>query len=125
MENKKIILVVEDDLALQEAFKLKLGKDENIEVRTAISGEEALAIMQKEIPDLVTLDILLPKINGIDVLLTMRSDARLKHVPVIVVSVSGGSNIIKKAFDLGVKDFLIKSDYGINEMITKIKGFLS
>lgn len=125
MENQKIILVVEDDLALQEAFKLKLERDANIRLLTATSGEEALTIMEKELPNLVTLDILLPKMNGIELLRIMRADPKLKNVPVVAISVSGNNKIIKEARDLGIIDFLVKSDYKIDELIKKIKGYLS
>lgn len=124
MENQKTVLVVEDDIALQEAFKLKLEKDESIRVLTAMTGEEALAMLEKESPDLVTLDILLPKINGIEVLRAMRADPRLKDVSVLVISVSGGNEIMKEALELGIVDFLIKSDYKIDDLIKKIKGFI-
>lgn len=125
MENKKTILVVEDDLALQEAFKLKLGRDESMRVRIVTSGEEALAVLEKELPDLVALDILLPKMNGIEVLRAMRGNQRLKNVPVVAISVSGGNKIIKEAYELGIIDFLVKSDYKIDELIKKIKGYMS
>lgn len=125
MEHQKIVLVVEDDIALQEALKLKLGKENGIHVVTASTGEEALAILQKETPDLVTLDILLPGMNGLSVLHAMREDPRLKNVRVIIVSVSGDSKKMKEAFGLNVIAYLIKSEYKIDDLVKKIKELLS
>lgn len=125
MENQKTILVVEDDLALQEAFKLKLGRDESMRVLIAMSGEEALAVLEKELPDLVTLDILLPKMNGIEVLRAIRGNPQLKNLPIVAISVSGNNKIIKEVRKLGVIDFLVKSDYKIDDLIKKIKGYMS
>jgi len=119
----KSILVVEDEQALQEALKLKL-EQEGIEVLTASSGEEALEILKKRRPTLVSLDILLPKKNGLEVLRTIREDPALHDLPVVVLSVSGGQEKIKQAFALNVIDYLVKSDYKIENIVKKIKEIL-
>lgn len=124
MKNQKIILVVEDDLALLEAFKLKLGREENMRIISATSGEEALAVLENQTPDLIALDILLPKMNGIQMLRVIRKDPRLKSIPVVVISVSGNNKIIKEARALGILDFLVKSDYRIDELVKKIKEYM-
>ncbi|MFZ5364307.1 MAG: response regulator [Patescibacteria group bacterium] len=120
---KKSILIVEDEQALQEALKLKLEK-EGIEVLTANTGEEALSVLKKRRPTLVSLDILLPGMNGLEVLQKIRADSDLHALPVIVVSVSGGQEKIKRAFNLNVIDYLIKSEYKIENIVKKIKEIL-
>lgn len=124
MEKEKTVLVVEDDIALQEALKLKLKK-EGIRVLTANSGEAALAVLRQEMPDLITLDILLPQMNGIEFLRQIRADKSLKDMPVVVVSVSGGTEKMREAFGLNIVDYLVKSAYKIDDLVGKIKGFLN
>ena len=126
MENnqpKKIILIVEDEQALQEALKLKLEK-EGVEVLTASTGEEALEVLKKKRPTLVSLDILLPKMNGLELLEKIRKDADLHDLPVVVVSVSGGQEKIRQAFSLGIVDYLVKSEYKIESIVQKMMNIL-
>lgn len=120
MESKKMILVVEDEQALQEALELKLKKA-GFEVLTANSGEEALEVLKNKKPDLISLDILLPHMNGLEVLQKIRNDKELQDLRVAVVSVSGSQEKIKKTFGLNVVDYLIKSEYTIDEIVGKLK----
>lgn len=123
MEQKKIILLVEDELALQEAARLKLEKA-GVEVIPAGSGEEALQILQTTRPSLLWLDLLLPGMNGLEVLRKVRLDARLKDLPAIIVSVSGGEGKIKQAFSMNVVDYIVKSEYTIDSIVAKVKSIL-
>jgi two-component system, OmpR family, alkaline phosphatase synthesis response regulator PhoP len=123
-EKNKSILIVEDEQALQEALKLRLKK-EGIETLIAGTGEDALDILKKHKPSLVSLDILLPKMNGLEVLKNIREDKDTKDLPVVIVSVSGGQEKIKRAFGLNVIDYLVKSEYTIDDIIKKLKNILS
>lgn len=123
MAIKKTILVVEDDLALQEAVKLKLEKD-GINVWVAVTGEEALSILKDKKPDLVWLDILLPKINGLEFLEIIRKDSDLKDLPVVVVSVSGGMEKVNQARSLGILDYIVKSEEPLDAIIKRVEAFL-
>ncbi len=123
MAIKKTILVVEDDLALQEAIKLKLEKD-GINVWTAVTGEEALSILKDKKPNLVWLDILLPKINGLEFLEIIRKDSDLKDLPVVVVSVSGGMEKVNQARSLGILDYIVKSEGSLDIIIKRVEAFL-
>ncbi|MEK7149763.1 MAG: response regulator [Patescibacteria group bacterium] len=123
MAIKKTILVVEDDLALQEAIKLKLEKD-GINVWTAVTGEEALSILKDKKPNLVWLDILLPKINGLEFLEIIRKDSDLKDLPVVVVSVSGGMEKVIQARSLGILDYIVKSEGSLDIIIKRVEAFL-
>lgn len=121
---KKTVLVVEDEPALQEAVKIKLEK-EGVNVLTADTGEDALIVLEANRPDLVWLDILLPGINGIEVLEKIRENPKLKNLPAVIVSVSGGQEKIKRAFSLGVVDYLVKSEYTIDVIVGKVKNLLN
>jgi CheY-like chemotaxis protein len=122
-ERKKIILVVEDEQALQDALKLKFEK-KGLEVLTASSGEEALEILKEKRPILISLDILLPKMNGLEVLKKIRENKEWRDLPVVVASVSGGQEKIRQAFSLGVVDYLVKSEYKIESIVKKITDIL-
>ncbi|MEN9558705.1 MAG: hypothetical protein RL141_1074 [Candidatus Parcubacteria bacterium] len=121
---QKTILVVEDDQALQEALKLKLVQA-GFAVTTAGSGEEALEAVKKQRPTLISLDILLPRMNGLEFLQIIRKDPALSDVPVVVLSVSAGMEKIKQAFGLNVTDYLIKSEYGIEELVKRLTEMAS
>lgn len=123
-DKKKTVLLIEDESALREAVKMKLEK-KGIEVLVAETGEKGLSILQEKKPDLVWLDILLPGINGLEVLKRIREDEKTKNLPVIVVSVSGGQEKIKQAFVLNVIDYLVKSEYKIDDIIKKVIDILA
>lgn len=122
-KNKKSILIVEDEESLLEALKLKLEKA-GVDVLTAGTGEEALAILKNRRPALISLDIILPKMNGIEVLQNIRRDEKIKDLPVVIVSVSGGIEKVKRAFGLNVIDYLVKSEYTIDNIVKKLKSIL-
>lgn len=120
---KKLILVVEDELNLLEAIKRKLEK-ENVNVLTAETGEEALAALEKQKPDLVWLDILLPGINGLEVLRNIRNNPSLTNLKVVVVSVSAGNDKIKEARALNVSEYIIKSENTLDSIVKRVLSYL-
>ena len=119
----KSILLIEDEPALHEAIKLKLEKA-GIKVYSFFTAEEAVPFLKKEKPDLVWLDILLPGMNGLEFLKQIREDFSLINLPVIIVSVSHSSEKIKKAFELNVLDFIVKSDNSLDDIIKKVERLL-
>ena len=120
---RRIILVVEDDEALREAAREKLAS-RGLEVWTVTPGEEALQRLEQRQPHLVWLDILMPGIDGLTTLQRIREKAELKHLPVVIVSVSGGQEKIRRALDLGALEYLTKSDYSIDDLATKMEALL-
>lgn len=120
---QKKILVVEDDLALQEAIVLKLTSDK-YSVKAFSNGKEALESLKDDVPDLVWLDMLLPGIDGLEVLKSIREKMHLRDLLVVIVSVSAGPEKIKRAFELGVCDYIVKSDYNLKEIIRKVEAHL-
>jgi CheY-like chemotaxis protein len=121
---KKKVLLVEDEPALQEAIKIKMEK-EGVQVFAFDTGEKGLDFLKEQKPDLVWLDILLPGINGLEVLRQIRDDEKTKDLAVVIVSVSAGQEKIKKAFSLNVVDYIVKSEYTIDSIIKKVKGIIN
>jgi len=115
----KKILILEDEIILSELLKKKLT-GEGYTVTTAIDGAEGLKKMKEDIPDLVLLDIVMPNINGIEVLELMRQSDELKTIPVIIISNSGQPVEIDKAQRLGASDWLIKTEFDPQTVVEKV-----
>ena len=115
------ILLVEDDLTLLEMYQTKFDM-EGHEVRTAVNGEECLQILDDFRPDLILLDILMPKVNGFHVLKEIKKHPELRQIPVILLTNLGEAEVdmneeLAKA--LGVNDYLIKSRHTPDEVVAK------
>ena len=117
---KRKVLVVEDDKFLQRIIVMKLSGDDFGAVG-ASDGEEALRLMLADKPDLVILDLILPRMNGFEVLSEMRTNQRLKDVPVIVLSNLGQDEDISRVKQMGAIDYMTKSNVSIHEVVQKIK----
>ncbi len=121
--NMQKILIIEDDKFLRELIAQKLTK-ESYEVFEAIDGEEGIKKIKTEKPDLVLLDLILPGIDGFEVLSQMKKDPSLSQLPVIILSNLGQKEDIEKGINLGANDYLIKAHFTPNEIIEKIKTVL-
>lgn len=117
------ILLIEDDKFLRELIIQKLGK-EGYDVTEAPEGEAGLLKMKKEKPDLVLLDLILPGIDGFEVLSRMKKDPNLAGIPVIILSNLGQRDDVQKGIDLGAEDYLIKAHFTPGEIIDRIKATL-
>jgi len=113
------ILLIEDEEIMIELLERKLAQ-EGYEVSIARDGEEGLRLMREVWPDLVLLDIILPKMGGFDVLKEMNKNPSLKKIPVIIISNSGQPVELNKALRLGVKDWLIKTEFEPQILIAKV-----
>ena len=120
----KKILIVEDDSFLQGLAAGKLSK-EGFQVLTASNGEDAVKIADSEHPDFILLDLVLPTMDGFSVLEKIRSNASLAKTPVIVFSNLSEDADIAKARELGATDFMIKSNFTLDELALKIKTILA
>lgn len=118
------ILIVEDDKFLKTLLEKNLQK-ENFEIITAEDGELALEKIINEKPDLILLDIILPKRSGFSVLEEINKDENLKKIPVIIISNLGQQEDIEKGKKLGAKEFLIKASLSLEELVKKVKEFSS
>lgn len=120
---KKIVFIVEDDLFLVKVYRVKF-QQEGIEVWEAQDGKEALKFLEKDPPSLVLLDLMLPGLSGFEVLAEIRKNERWKDVPVIVLSNLGQSQDIERCKALGIKEYIVKADTRINDMVEKVKQYL-
>lgn len=121
--NKKI-LIVEDEEILRSLLSDKL-REEGFEVIEAIDGETGLEKIKKEKPDLVLLDLVLPGIDGYEVLRRAKEDSETAKVPIMVLSNLGQQEEIKKALDLGARSYLIKSNFSLEEISQKINEIIN
>lgn len=120
---KTKILVVEDETFLVKIYSVKLKK-EGYDVTLATDGEEAVKVAAEVKPDLILLDLILPKLNGFEALEEIRKNASLKKTPVIVLSNLGQEEDIKRAEALGATDYLVKANFSIQDVVQKIKSVL-
>ena len=125
MEKKdKVILIVEDDEILLRALYMQF-KGAGYTLASAEDGEVAMEIAQRIHPDLILLDLLLPKKDGFEVLHDLKSDPKLKNIPVIVLSNLGSQDDIEKTQKLGAVDYFVKADTDLVELETKIVKYLT
>lgn len=119
------VLLVEDDAFLSSLLKNRLQK-ENLEVSYAADGDEALNFLQTNNPDLILLDIILPKKSGFEVMEEIRNNPQIqgKEIPIIIISNLGQPEDIVRGQDLGAIEYFIKAKTSIDELVAKIKGFL-
>lgn len=118
MSNK--ILVVEDDKFLRELISQKLAR-EGYTVIEAVDGEKGIESIKENVPDMVLLDLILPGIDGFEVLAKMKSDPNLANIPVIILSNLGQQDDIEKGMEMGANDYLIKAHFTPGEIIEKIQ----
>ena len=123
-DGKVKILIVEDDLFIRELYERQLSL-EGYEVSTAEDGEIGLNRITESIPDLLLLDIMLPKVSGLDLLRTIKAKEETKNIPVILLTNLGQDSVIKEGFNLGADGYLIKSAYTPDQIIEEVKKFLS
>lgn len=117
------ILIVEDEDILARVLQEKF-EEEKFEVSVAGDGEIAMPMAKKFKPDIILLDIILPKVDGLDVLFSLKNDEDLKSVPVIMLSNLNEDEKIKQALKLGAVDYLVKTQHPVNEVIDKVNEYL-
>lgn len=121
--NKKKIMVVEDDSFVMDIYKTKLTQ-EGFDVIEAINGAEALKKLKETKPDLVLLDIVMPYMDGLEVLKNMKNDEMAKDIPVILLTNLSQKEEVKNGMSLGASDYLIKSHFTPSEVLAKVKTYL-
>jgi DNA-binding response OmpR family regulator len=119
----KTILVVEDEPDLGQILQDELIKAK-FKVLLAKDGVEGLSLALKHKPDLIVVDILMPKMDGITMVKTLHNDAVGKDIPIMVLSNLSDPDIISKALDNKVYDYIVKSDWELDEVIKKIQAKL-
>jgi len=116
----KKVLIIEDEDIIIDLLEKKLIQ-EGYEVSTAHNGEEGLKMVKQIKPDIVLLDIVMPKKSGYEVMEEMNKDPELKKIPIIIISNSGQPVELDKAKELGARDWLIKTEFDPNEVAEKVK----
>lgn len=106
-ENKKTILVIDDSTTNVVLLQAVLN-NKGYEIHTAMNVKEAYSVMQKKLPQLILLDLLMPRINGFEFLQELKNDNSKKHIPVIVISALTENENIEKAYELGAVEFVKK-----------------
>ena len=120
----KKILIVEDNKGLAKVLSNSLHS-ENVSILEAGNGEDGLALALKEHPDLILLDVVMPKMDGITMLQKMREDEWGKNASVIILSNLSDQNRVADAMTEGVFDYLIKDDWSLDDLITRVKTKLN
>lgn len=118
------ILLVEDDDLLVRLYQRKFALD-GYDVRVARDGEEALVAVGKEPPDLILLDIMMPNMDGIDVLKRLKSHAETRPIPIVMLTNLSAEADVEKALELGAAAYLVKSDVLPNVVVAKVKEVLA
>jgi CheY-like chemotaxis protein len=119
----KKILFIEDESALQKTLSDYLKK-EGYEVVSALDGETGLKLAKNQKPDLILLDLILPKMDGFEVLEKLTQDPETKDIPVIILTNLERMEDIERALELGAKTYLVKANYTLQEVTEKVKKAL-
>lgn len=118
----KTILFIEDEAALQKTFKEALQND--YKIVSALDGEIGSKLAKTKHPDLILLDLILPRMNGFEVLEKLKKDKETKDIPIVVLTNLEKVEDVDKAIELGATTYLVKANYSLDEMIAKIKQAL-
>jgi DNA-binding response OmpR family regulator len=121
---KLTILMIEDDSSFRQIY-LDMFKAEGYNVLIAENGEIGLDLAKAKKPDLIILDLVLPGLQGFEVLKRIRSDAETKNISVLISTVLGTSLDIRKGFELGATDYMVKGFFGPREVLLKIRSLLT
>lgn len=121
--HKPLVLIVEDEQFLCELMVKKI-KESGCEVEGIFDGEAALKFLENKIPDLILLDILLPGIDGFEVLRRIKRDERFQRIPVVMISNLGEAKDINMALKEGASEYLIKAEVSPNEIVTTVLKYV-
>ncbi|MBW6440976.1 response regulator [Patescibacteria group bacterium] len=124
-ENKKVkVLIIEDDIYISDMYIIKL-EAANFEVTAAADGIEGIRKLEKNIPDIILLDVVMPKIDGFSVLKMIKKDNNLNKIPVILLTNLSQKENIERGFELGATSYIIKAHFTPSEVVKKIQEALS
>ena len=123
-KKKNIVLVVEDDRAIARAIEFRL-KQEGYQVDIARDGEEALTMVHENHPDLILLDLILPKVNGFEVLKKIKEDETTRSIDVIIFSNLSQKEDMAQAQAYGAIQFLVKSDLSTSELAAIVNKYFT
>jgi len=119
----KTVLVVEDDNFLIKAYEAHLAKA-GFHVRTALDGVEAVESLKKVMPDIILLDLVMPRMDGFDVLEEMQKKSEWKKIPIVVLSNLGQESDRDRSLKLGAVEYIVKSDFSLQQTVDLISKHL-
>ncbi|MEK7610955.1 MAG: response regulator [Patescibacteria group bacterium] len=122
-DTKKRLLIIEDDQDLRELY-VEVLRDEGFEVAEAADGQVGLEKAKAGNYDLLLLDIMLPKIDGLQILKAVKESSDLSKIPVVMLTNLGRESIIKEGFTLGADGYIIKSEYTPDQVVAEVRKFL-
>lgn len=122
MDARRKIIVIEDDRDIVKLVKYNLEKA-GMQVLEAYSGQEGLDLARNESADLIILDLMLPQIDGYEVLKNLREDINISDIPVIILSAKVSAGAVIKGFQMGASDYIPKP-FSIDELVSKVSGLL-
>jgi DNA-binding response OmpR family regulator len=118
----KKVLIIEDEKAL--ALNLELGLDRQYEIHLANSGKEGIAIAKEKKPDLILLDVMLPDLQGPDILVELKKEKKTANIPVIVLTNLDDPQTVSRILAAGGKEYLVKTDWSIDQIANKVRETL-
>ena len=122
-ERQKKMLIVEDEKSIRESLQ-EAFEDGNFEVLTEEDGESVMDVVKEEEPDIILLDIILPKKDGFEVLSELKGEVGTKNIPVILSTNLSDPSDIQKALDLGATTYLVKSNYSLDDIVKKVGSLI-
>lgn len=121
---KESILIIEDDKFFRDLVSKKLEKN-GFEMFLAVDSKEALTVLEKKKPSLIISDLILPGLDGFELISIIKKDEKTKDIPLIVLSNLGQKEEVERAISLGALDFMVKVNFTPDEIVDKIKNVLS
>lgn len=125
MEQKKVILLVEDDSFLSDMYTTKFTES-GYDIKPAMDGQQGLDMLTGGLrPDIVLLDIVMPKMDGIELLTAIKKDEKLKNIPVVLLTNLGQETDIQKGMELGALDYLVKAHFTPSEVVKRVESLFA
>ena len=118
------LLVVEDDKFYANIYRVKFAK-EGFDTRLASDGDEALRMAREKKPDLILLDLIMPRKDGFETLKEIKADPELKDIRVVIFSNLSQDEDVKRVMDAGAHDYIVKANISLQDMVSRVKGYLA
>jgi len=122
--NRRTVLIVDDDNMLVNMYRAKFCH-ENYDVLTAYNGEQGLDLIKDRKPEFVVMDVMMPKMDGLEVLRHIRETPDIKDTPVLMISNEGKAEFVNEAKKYGAKDYMVKADYNPEDIVKKVSSYLN
>ncbi|RJO59530.1 response regulator [Candidatus Parcubacteria bacterium] len=122
-KTKKVVALIEDDAMIADMYKAKFSKA-GFDIQNALDGATGLELIKRVKPDIILLDIIMPKLDGFQVLRQLRAEPEFKKIPVVMLTNLGQEEDVKKGQELGATDYFIKTNFTPSAIVDKVKSIL-